>query len=62
MSLLEIHTVWNATHKTNIFPVKGRIPEHKELLLRRIDDALSEIDSQGLKQYELKRWRKWGTE
>lgn len=62
LSLLKIHTVWNATHKTNIFPVKGRIPEHKELLLRRIDDALSEIDSQGLKQYELKRWRKWGTE
>lgn len=62
LSLLEIPTIWNATHKTNLFPVKGRIPEHKELLLRRIDDALSEIKSEGLKQYEMKRWRKWGTE
>ncbi len=62
LSMLEIPTVWNATHKTNLFPVKGRIPEHKGLLLKRIDDALREIESTDIKQYELKRWRKWGTE
>lgn len=62
LSLLEINTIWDATHKTNIYPLKGRIPEHKEKLLRRIDDVIAEIESSGLKQYELKRWRKWGTE
>ncbi len=62
LSRLEIATVWNATHKTNLFPVKGRIPEHKGLLLKRIDDELINIASTDLKQYELKRWRKWGTE
>ena len=59
---LEINTIWDATHKTNLFPVKGKIPEHKEKLLKRIDDVISEIESGDLKQYELKRWSKWGTE
>ncbi|MBQ7068504.1 MAG: radical SAM protein [Synergistaceae bacterium] len=62
LSLLEINTIWDATHKTNIFPIKGKIPEHKTKLLKRIDDVISEIESQDLKQYELKRWKKWGTE
>ena len=62
LSLLEISTIWDATHKTNIFPLKGKIPEHKEKLLGRIDDVIAEIESGDIKQYELKRWRKWGTE
>ncbi|MBR0080197.1 MAG: hypothetical protein IJP69_07490, partial [Synergistaceae bacterium] len=62
LSLLDINTIWDATHKTNIFPIKGKIPEHKAKLLKRIDDVISEIESQDLKQYELKRWKKWGTE
>lgn len=62
LSMLEIPTIWDATHKTNIFPLKGKIPEHKDKLLKRIDDVISEIESTDLKQYELKRWRKWGTE
>ncbi|MBQ3694443.1 MAG: hypothetical protein II884_06695, partial [Synergistaceae bacterium] len=62
LSLLDISTIWDATHKTNIFPVKGKIPEHKEKLLKRIDDVILEIESGDIKQYELKRWRKWGTE
>lgn len=62
LSFLEIPTIWDATHKTNIYPIKGRIPEHKEKLLRRIDDVIAEIESSDLKQYELKRWRKWGIE
>ena len=62
LSRLEISTIWDATHKTNIFPLKGKIPEHKEKLLQRIDDVISEIESGDIKQYELKRWRKWGTE
>lgn len=62
LSLLEINTVFNATHKTNLFPVKGRIPEHKNMLIKRIESAIDEISEAGLKQYELKRWHKWGTE
>ena len=62
LSGLEINTIWDATHKTNLFPVKGKIPEHKEKLLKRIDDVISEIESGDVKQYELKRWSKWGTE
>ncbi|MBQ7733587.1 MAG: radical SAM protein [Synergistaceae bacterium] len=62
LSRLEINTIWDATHKTNLFPVKGKIPEHKEKLLKRINDVISEIESGDLKQYELKRWSKWGTE
>lgn len=62
LSELNISTVWNATHKTNLFPIKGKIPEHKNLLLNRIDNAINEISNSDLKQYELKRWRKWGTE
>ena len=59
---LEISTVWNATHKTNIFPVKAKIPEHKTKILERIDKVIQEIESGDIKQYELKRWRKWGLE
>ena len=62
LSRLEINTIWDATHKTNLFPIKGKIPEHRVKLLKRIDDVIAEIESGDLKQYELKRWSKWGTE
>lgn len=62
LSLLDINTVFNATHKTNLFPVKGRIPDHKAMLMQKIDHAVNEILEAGLKQYELKRWHKWGIE
>ena len=62
LSQLNISTIWDATHKTNLFPIKGRIPLHKEKLLNRIDSAINEIESGNLKQYELKRWAKWGIE
>ncbi len=62
LSQLNISTIWDATHKTNLYPIKGRIPLHKEKLLSRIDSAINEIESGNLKQYELKRWSNWGTE
>ncbi len=62
LSRLTLSTVWNATHKTNLFPIKGKLPEHKELLLRRIDAAIAEMSSGDLKQHELRRWQNWGTE
>ena len=62
LSQLNISTIWDATHKTNLFPIKGRIPLHKEKLLNRIDSAINEIGSGDLKQYELKRWSSWSIE
>ncbi|MCR4817572.1 MAG: radical SAM protein [Fretibacterium sp.] len=62
LSRLTLSTVWNATHKTNLFPVKGKLPEHKDLLLRRIDAALEEMSRGDVKQFELRRWQNWGTE
>ena len=60
---LDISVVWNATHKTNLFPIKGKIPEHKDLMLKRIDEVIDSLsDADNLKQYELKRWQNWGVE
>ena len=63
LSRLTLSTVWNATHKTNLFPIKGKLPEHKGLILRRIDAAIDEMSGgEGLKRYELRRWQNWGVE
>ena len=60
---LTLSTVWNATHKTNLFPIKGKLPEHKDIILRRTDAAIEEMScGEGLKQYELRRWQNWGVE
>ncbi|MBQ8691892.1 MAG: hypothetical protein IJ520_01960, partial [Synergistaceae bacterium] len=60
---LDISAVWNATHKTNLFPIKGKIPEHKDLMLKRIGEVIDSLsDADNLKQYELKRWQNWGVE
>ncbi|MBQ9581634.1 MAG: radical SAM protein, partial [Synergistaceae bacterium] len=60
---LNINVIWNATHKTNLYPVKGKLPEHKDLLLRRIDEVINSLsDKNNLKQYELKRWQNWGVD
>lgn len=63
LSRLTLSTVWNATHKTNLFPIKGKLPEHKGLILRRIDAAIEEMSGgEGLKRHELQRWQNWGVE
>ena len=62
MSRLTLPTVWNATHKTNFFPIKGRLPESRETMLRRMDTVIEEMSRGDLKQQELRRWLDWGTE
>ena len=62
LSRLTLSTVWNATHKTNLFPIKGKLPEHRDLLLRRLDAVIEEMSGGDLKQFELRRWLNWGTE
>lgn len=62
LSLLEIPTVYDGTHKTNAFPLKGSLPEHKALLLRRMDWAIERLSRGNVQGYEMRRWRNWFTE
>ena len=62
LSLLTVPTVWDATHKTNAVPLKGRLPEHRELLIRRMDEAIGRLSGMDMKSYEIQRWQRWGTE
>ena len=62
LSLLEIPTVYDGTHKTNAFPLKGRLPEHRELLLRRMDQAIESLRQGNEQGHEVRRWRNWFTE
>ena len=62
LSRLTLSTVWNGTHKTNLFPIKGRIPLHRERLLQRLDEADREVSGPGAGERDLLRWRSWGVE
>ena len=62
LSLLDIPTVYDGTHKTNAFPLKGRLPEHRELLLRRMDLAIESLRRGDVQGHEVRRWRNWFTE
>lgn len=62
MARLTLPTVWNGTHKTNFFPIKGRLPEVRELMLRRLDAVIEELSREDSKRLELCRWLNWGTE
>ena len=61
-ALLDIPTVYDGTHKTNAFPLKGRLPEHRELLLRRMDLAVESLRRGDVQGHEVRRWRNWFTE
>ncbi|MDO4786649.1 MAG: radical SAM protein [Fretibacterium sp.] len=62
LSLLEIPTVYDGTHKTNAFPIKGRLPEHRDRLLRRMDRAVELLGREDVQDGEIRRWRNWFTE
>ncbi len=62
LSLLDIPTVYDGTHKTNAFPVKGRLPEHRALLLRRVDQAIETLSRDDVQRHEARRWHNWFTE
>jgi len=62
LSLLEIPTVYDGMHKTNAFPLKGRLSEHRELLLRRMDLAIENLRRGDAQGHEVRRWRNWFTE
>ncbi|NLL37509.1 MAG: radical SAM protein [Fretibacterium sp.] len=62
LSLLRIPTVYDGTHKTNAYPVKGHLPTHREHLLRRLDEAIRRLSEGGLERREARRWRNWFSE
>ncbi|TJX14920.1 radical SAM protein [Tissierella creatinini] len=56
------NTIFNGTHKTNTLILKGKLPEHKELLLKRIDEFLESNDDRDLRDFEKHKWRRWSIE
>lgn len=56
------NTLFNATHKTNTLILKGRLPDQKDLLLDKIDKALSNYDYKELENKELSKWKRWSIE
>ena len=52
------NTIFNGTHKTNALILKGKLPEHKSLLLDKIDKALEKYDQKTLKNKEISKWKK----
>lgn len=56
------NTVFNASHKTNILPLKGILPSQKTSLINRLELAIKELEDEDLGRYEHRRWNKWSTE
>ena len=56
------NTIFNATQKTNVLILKGKLPEQKSLLLDKIDKALEEYDRKTIRNKEISRWKNWSLE
>ena len=54
---LTLSTIFNGTHPTNAVPIKGKIPEQKELLLEKLKDVLATHDTDKLHLAEVIKWR-----
>lgn len=60
--LLDGPLLFNATHKTNLFALKGRLPQQREDLLAKLEVALDEHRANGQGLRENQRWQRFGTE
>ena len=58
---LNIHTIYNGTHKTKILPLTTMIPERKEDLLRLLREEEKKTNRELLKE-EKKKWGVWDKE
>ena len=58
---LELNTILNASHKTNSLPLRGKLPEHKDLLIKKINEHL-ELSDRELLAAERKKWNIWDWE
>lgn len=56
------NSIFNATHKTNAMILKGKLPEHKELLIEKIDKAILEYNNVQDTGRETKKWHRWSIE
>lgn len=56
------NSIFNGSHKTNSLILKGKLPEHKELLLKRINKVLERYDGEDIKHNEMRKWQKWSVE
>lgn len=59
---LTMESVFNATHKTNMFPVKGLLPKQKTELLQKMEKELRRLACEDGAAHEGKRWRSWSKE
>ena len=54
---LELTTLFNATHPTNALSLKGRLPEHKALLLAKLNHYLDQHDSHQIEEDVRLKWQ-----
>lgn len=54
--------LFNATHKTNLFAIKGQLPSQKEQLLTKLRQLLDQHELKGQGIRESQRWQRFGTE
>ncbi len=59
---LSLESIFNATHKTNMFPIKGLLPKQKEELLQKMEKELSRLAQEDGAAHEGRRWRSWSKE
>lgn len=55
---LNLSTIFNGTHPTNAVPVKGKIPEQKDLLLEKLKEVLVTHDTSELHLAEVIKWHR----
>lgn len=56
------NSIFNGSHKTNSLILKGKLPEHKELLLKKINKVLEQHDGEDIKHNEMRKWQRWSVE
>lgn len=54
---LQMETIFNGTHPTNAVPLKGKLPDHKDLLLKQLDQAIAKKQEED--QIALNEAGKW---
>ena len=60
ISLLDGSLIFNATHKTNLFALKGKLPEQKAQLLVKLRELMDQHQVKGQGLRESRRWHRVG--
>ena len=59
---LDCECIFNATHKTNYFSIKGVLPEAKEQLVSELEGLIAKEKEVHQAMREARRWRRFSTE